>query len=132
MRKISVDSDYVIDYLRGLAYTKNLIEKVKLKELEAYISVVTVFELRVGALLSNNPGKKLEDVEKLLDWFHIVDITKEIMSIASKIHVNLRKKGITIGIEDILIAATAISLNMGLITNNKKHFKNIEDLRLDN
>lgn len=131
MKKTFVDSDYVIDYLRGIAYTKGLIEKIKFKELEAYISVVTVFELHVGALLSNNPEKKLQDVETLLNWFQVVDINKGIMSTAAKIHIDLRKRGLTIGIEDVIIAATAISLNMGLVTNNKKHFKNIESLRLE-
>lgn len=131
MRKIFVDSNYVIDYLRGRAYTQDLIEKVKNKELEAYISVATIFELYVGAFLSNNPKKKFEDVESLLNWFQVVDINKEVMLLTAKIHVDLRKRGLSLEIQDIIIAATSISMNVALLTNNKKHFANIQEIRLE-
>ena len=129
MKKIFVDSDYVIGYLRGRTYTKGLIEKIRSKDIEAYISVTTLFELYVGALLSSNPKNKFEDIESLLNWFEVID--KEIMSISAKIHVDLREKGLTIGIEDILIAASSISMNMPPLPNNKKHFQNVEGLRLE-
>ena len=131
MKKIFVDSDYLIDYLRRQAYTKPLIEKIQSRQAEALISVVTVFELYVGALLSNNPGKRFEDVETLLSWFKIVDINKEIMLIAAKINVDLRGRGLMIGIQDVLIAASSISANTSLITNNTKHFQKIEGLKLE-
>ena len=131
MKKIFVDSDYLIDYLRRQAYTKPLIEKIQSRQAEASISVVTVLELYVGALLSNNPGKRFEDVETLLSWFRIVDINKEIMLIAAKINVDLRKKGFMIGIQDVLIAASSISANTPLITNNTMHFQKIEGLKLE-
>lgn len=130
MRKIFVDSDYVIDYLRGLDYAKSLVEKVIAREVEGYISVVTVFELYVGGLLSTNPNKRFEDVASLLNWFQAVDIDREVMLTAANIHVELRKKGLAIGIQDVLIAATAISLGIELATNNKKHFQIIHGLRL--
>ncbi len=131
MKKIFVDSDYLIDYLRRQAYTKPLIEKIQSRQAEASISVVTVFELYVGALLSNNPSKRFEDVETLLSWFKIVDINKEIMLIAAKINVDLRGRGLMIGIQDVLIAASSISANTSLITNNTKHFQKIEGLKLE-
>ncbi|MFO7865930.1 MAG: VapC toxin family PIN domain ribonuclease, partial [Candidatus Aminicenantes bacterium] len=33
---------------------------------------------------------------------------------------------------DILIAATALTHNLTLVTNNIRHFKNIPDLRIEN
>ena len=131
MKKIFVDSDYLIDYLRRQAYTKPLMEKIQSRQAEASISVVTAFELYVGALLSNNPSKRFEDVETLLSWFKIVDINKEIMLIAAKINVDLRDRGLMIGIQDVLIAASSISANTSLITNNTKHFQKIEGLKLE-
>lgn len=130
MKKIFVDSNYLVDYLRGKEYTKTFIDNVEDKELEAYISVVTAFELYTGAMLSDKK-EGFEDVEKLLNWFHLVDITKEVMLYAAKIHVDLRKRGLMIEVEDILIAASSISMNMALITNNKKHFQNIKGLHLE-
>ena len=89
MKKIFIDSDYLIDYLRGQGYTQELVESIVGKQLEGHISVVTVFELYVGALLSFNPKKRFEDVEDLLSWFQVVDINKELMLIAAKIHVDV-------------------------------------------
>ena len=130
MRKIFVDSDYLIDYLRGKHYTKELLDKIQGKHFEAYISVITVFELYTGAFLSNNSKKRFEDVETLLAWFNVIDVNKQIMLLASKINVYLRKKGTIIGIQDIIIAASAISVNIPFLTNNKKHFKNIQELEI--
>lgn len=130
MKKIFVDSNYVIDYLRGRNYTKPLIEKISGKEIEAYISAATLFELYVGALLSNNPEKKFEDIEALLGWFQVVDINKEIMHITAKIYVSLRKKGSMIELQDIFIAASSIAMGLPLLTNNKKHFERIANLEV--
>jgi len=131
MKKIFADSNYIIDYLRGRTYAKELLEKIKIRQFEAYLSVVTLFELYMGALLSTNKDNKFEDIEKLLNWFYVVDINKEIMLTAAKIHVDLRKRGLMVEIQDVLIAASAISLNMPLLTNNKKHFQNIEGLKFE-
>ena len=130
MKKIFIDSNFVIDYLRGQSYTKFLMEKIKNRQLEAYLSVVTLFELYVGALLSSDPKRKFEDIDSLVSWFYVADITREVMLIAAKIHVSLRKSGAMIEIQDILIAATSLSMNMELMTRNKKHFRDIEGLRL--
>lgn len=130
MEKVFLDSDYLIDYLRGKTHSKALMERIRQKQIEAYISVVTLFELYTGALLSANPNKRIEDIEALLGWFEVVEITKEIMFIAAKIYVGLRKKGLMIEIQDVLIAASSLSKNIGLATKNKKHFQNIKELHL--
>lgn len=130
MEKIFIDSDYVIDYLRGKNYTKPFIEKIRNKQLLAHISVVTLFELYTGAFLSENSKRKFEDIQYLLNWFEVVDITKEVMLVAARVHTDLQKRGLMIGIQDIFIAASAMSMNTKLITNNKKHFQNIRELRL--
>jgi len=131
MRKIFIDSDYAIDYLRGKPYTETLMDKIRIKELEASLSVVTVFELYTGALLSSDSAKRFEDVEALLGRFQIEPILKETMLISAKIHVDLKKRGLMIGIQDILIASGAISKDMPLLTKNKRHFRNIQGLRLE-
>lgn len=45
---------------------------------------------------------------------------------------NLKRLVITIGNSDILIAATALSNNLTLATNNVKHFKHIKNLSIIN
>jgi len=54
------------------------------------------------------------------------------INIATEIYADLRKRGITIGDVDIFIAAIVIANNGTLITNNTKHFENIEQLKVAN
>jgi len=57
--------------------------------------------------------------------------TKEVL-IAGDILANLQKSGQIIGIEDILIGATAISNNLKMVTANVHHFSAIKGLTVEN
>lgn len=130
MKKVLVNSNYLIDYLRGKNYTKKFIDNVRKRNIEASISVITLFELFTGAFLSSNQVKRLEEVELLIQWFNIADINKEVVYVASKIFVDLKSKGKLVDIRDILIVSCAVYHNLSLLTKNKEHFKNIEELKL--
>jgi tRNA(fMet)-specific endonuclease VapC len=90
-------------------------------------------ELRFGSA-------KREDFEKF--WSNI---TKEIISrvnvvslgenealVAGDILANMRRTGRARSIEDILIASSAITHDLILVTANTRHFSNIKDLKIEN
>ena len=52
--------------------------------------------------------------------------------IFGKIKADLKKEGKIINDSDLFIASIAISNKMRLVTNNDKHFKRIEDLKIEN
>ena len=54
------------------------------------------------------------------------------MDIFGEIKSNLERKGNVIEDMDILIAATALSHNLILVTNNVKHFEKVKDLDIEN
>jgi len=54
------------------------------------------------------------------------------MDVFGEIKSNLERKGNILEDMDILIAATALSHNFILVTNNVKHFEKIKDLRIEN
>jgi len=62
----------------------------------------------------------------------VLPLSDEIAKKAAEIFAELRKKGQVIGHNDVLIAATAITQSMILITNNVAHFSRIEGLEIDN
>jgi tRNA(fMet)-specific endonuclease VapC len=70
--------------------------------------------------------------EEMYSYRGINCIDKNILDIASGIKTQLEKRGITIGDNDILIAAYCLKHNLILITNNTKHFENIEGLATEN
>ena len=93
------------------------------------ISVITYAELLYG--FEKNPSEKLErDINDFVtlvqvkDWDHIAALKY------AKIRHHMTSTGKIISALDMQIAAAAISLNAGLVTNNKKHFSLIPDLTL--
>jgi predicted nucleic acid-binding protein len=58
-----------------------------------------------------------------------VDMADEIWIAAASISSDLRKKGVTIPLSDILIAAVALNNNLTVISADE-HFKTIPDLKL--
>jgi tRNA(fMet)-specific endonuclease VapC len=62
----------------------------------------------------------------------IFTLDDNVIELAADIYSYLRENGKTVDDADILIAAIVIKNNGKLITNNVKHYKNIENLSLIN
>jgi predicted nucleic acid-binding protein len=91
---------------------------------EFAISAVTVLAFLEGY---NN----VRDGERFLDPFRQLDITASVARVGSQIRRSLRTRGEMIGDFDILIAATALSNSLTLVTDNTRHFERIEGLSLE-
>jgi predicted nucleic acid-binding protein len=83
-------------------------------------------------LLKNNSKSKAEIFRKIYSVNGIGSISKEVLDIASSIYDILRKNGTIIETSDILIAAWCIRNGYILVSNNKKHFINIDKLNVEN
>ena len=93
------------------------------------ISVVTYAELLYG--LEKNPSERLErDVTEFISLVHVVDWNHAAAQKYAKIRHAMTRKGQIIGSLDMQIAAAAMAADAQLVTNNKKHFGNIEGLRI--
>jgi hypothetical protein len=113
--RLVVDTDILIDHLRGIEKAKEFLMEIENKTYTAFISVITKVEL-----LS---GRKDERVLELFEILHTAPLSDEIVALAG----DLRRK-YKIGFPDALIAATAITLNAELVTRNLKHYEMIEEL----
>lgn len=129
MQKVFVDSDYLIDFLRGRSYARHLMERIRDREIIATASSITAFELYSGAFLSSSPEKKLAEAEAVLEWLDVVQVGKGVMREAARIYAALRTEGAMIELQDIFIAASCISLDLPFLTRNKKHFERVKGLR---
>ena len=93
------------------------------------ISVVTYAELLYG--LEKNPSEKLErDITKFIALVRVVDWNNVAAQKYANIRHALTRKGQIIGSLDMQIAAAALAEDAQLVTNNKKHFENIEGLKI--
>lgn len=103
----------------------------KLNSTQCYISEVTIAELKYGAYKSNRIEENLKLIDELIEKVNIVPFAESI-DIYAKEKNRLRAQGTPIDDFDLLIASSAIQTNAILVTDNTKHFVNIDGLTLEN
>ena len=96
------------------------------------LSVVTYGELLYGALKSRRRQENLAKVRRLQEIFPIVETTNAIMETSAAIKTAIETRGQSLDDFDLVIAATAISRGYRLVTNNERHFRRMEELKLEN
>lgn len=109
-----VDTDVLIDYLRGLPQAVGWIENV---EGPLLISAITVAELYAGV----RDGEERTTLETFLGAFETIPVNREIAAQGGLYRRDfLRSHGT--GLADALIAATAAAAQARLVTLNAAHF----------
>ena len=111
-----LDTDIAIDFLRRRDYARRLLEYWAGEGLLA-ISTLTHLEIYQG-MKAGEEGATNAFLDGLISV--VVDIP--IARRAGIIVGELRAKGVTAGIADAIIAATALQLNAPLLTNNVEHY----------
>ena len=126
---ICLDSDCIIDYLKG---RKEAIEVVSNYKDEVVTTEITVFEVFYGIHTKKDFNEKEEIIAKeFFDSIPVFPFDKGCGERSAKIFASLIKRGKLIEQNDIFIAS--VILNNGLseiITRNKKHFSKIKGLKV--
>ncbi len=125
---ILLDTNIVIALLNG---NNAISERIQRKIDRIVMSTLVVAELDYGAKASRNAKKNLEKLYRLLDIVRVIYFDIECAKIFGTIKSKLRSIGKPTGEVDALLAATAIANKTVLVTANKKHFENIEGLKLE-
>ena len=127
-KKYILDSDILIYFLKG---DKDAIEKVlSLPKDDLYITIVNYTELLYGIYNSNKVTQNKEKILPFLEKFKLLQFDKSSSKIFAKLKAKLKKQGNIIADMDLMIASIAISNKAILFTNNLKHFKRIESLKI--
>ncbi len=125
-RKVCLDTDIIIDYLRKTKETENLIDRLLNKFDDINITTITVYELLIGIEYSDGKGRNY--VEEIIKTITILPLNTKAAREAAKITTELKKSGQQIGIADELIASICKTNNACLLTKNTKHFQRIKNL----
>jgi predicted nucleic acid-binding protein len=132
MKYYALDSN-IISYFLNKKTNIAIREKMKQERLKGnklIIPPIAYYE-SIRGLIYLNATTKLKTFNKLCSN-GIGIINKGILDIAVSLYNDLKKKGVTIGDNDILIASYCLKHNLTLITNNIKHFGAIEGLAAEN
>lgn len=95
------------------------------------IPPIVDYEIRRGLFYKPSP-KKEPMYFSLVNNYGIGEMSSNSWFRAASIYAELRRMSITVGDADILIAAFCIENNYTLVTNNTKHFKDIDGLLIEN
>ena len=125
-----IDTDIVINSIKGNKKVNQRISEYA--AIPKAISIITFGELLYGAKKSIQRDKNTSIIYRLAEIFPIVGITRSTIEAFADVKMALDLKGKKIEDFDLLIAATALSLNYTLVTNNTRHYKRIEGLQLEN
>ena len=125
-----LDTDIVIYSLKGHAAVKKNLERNLQAALK--ISVVTLMELYYGAHKSQKVTSNLGKIKSIEDAVEIIPVGRESAEVFALLKSGLEKAGAPLDDFDLILAACALTHDLVLVTNNVKHFRRVEGLKLEN
>jgi len=97
------------------------------------ISSITIAELQHGLRRAATPVQHSERkrfLESVEDAFWVYSLDSEIAKRLGELDAEVSMLGKKIDLAGLMIAATALHLDFGVVTRNRKHFEHIPGLRL--
>ena len=94
------------------------------------LSIVSVAELYQGVFFSTDPDGNERALHDFLASIEVLPLDDAVCRIFASERGRLRAAGTPIGDFDLLIGSTAICHDLTLLTNNRRHFERMRDLRI--
>ncbi len=125
-----LDTDTIIYILKGQeAAVLNLREHLNDP---LNICAVSLMELYYGAYKSRKVESNLAKVRALEKRIEVLPVGEETAGVFGLTKANLERAGTPLDDFDLCVAACALTHNLVLATNNIRHFRRVEGLRLTN
>ena len=120
--RILIDTDIIIDSLKGIRAAKELF---RTEGVDLYCSILTKKELLSKGGLKDSERKKITNLLARMKVLRIDDdINNKLFSLMKRYGENPDL------IANYIIAATAWSKKLPLLTRNRRHFKHIKETKL--
>jgi tRNA(fMet)-specific endonuclease VapC len=112
-----LDTSIVIDVLNQKRNRQPFLENLVLQGDVLACCAVTITEIYAGMRDHERPR-----TDQFLDSLDYFDVTRAVAKDAGLLKRDWSKKGVTLALSDVTIAAVAIANNLTLLTDNTKHF----------
>ena len=127
-----LDTNIIVKYLRKEIKVHQNFNNAIIQGDDLVVPKIVDYEIKRGFRILSAPNK--EAAYKVLTesagWCGVADMDAGSWECAENIYADLYQKGLTIGEIDILIAAFCLKNYYTLVTNNTRHFKDIDGLLL--
>ena len=125
MKRYFVDTDVIINFSRGRNdLLGKFLEKQKQKKCELWVNVVVITEFFAGKSLDDK--NSFEKAKDLFGFFGQVEMGEKVALKTAE----LLRGGQVDYLADGYIASCCLLKNLTLVTENKKHFKKIQSLKV--
>lgn len=120
---------YLLDTVAASAFIRQNPDLLQALDPDSTVmmSIVSLGELRYGALKAGNPRRQMERVELLAQQVLLLDCTTRTAEHFATIRADLSRRGTPIPVNDIWIAATAMEWDVAVVSTDK-HFDLIAGL----
>jgi tRNA(fMet)-specific endonuclease VapC len=126
-----IDTDILSSLMRGNPLVTTRARSYLEVHERLTFSVITRYEVLRG-LLAKNAARQMAAFDQLCGASQVLPLTGAIIVQAAAIYVDLSQRGELINDADILIAATAATHGLVMVTNNENHSRRIPNLQIDN
>lgn len=117
MANYLLDTTVIIDCLRGKKEAVKFLERIASEGSLAGCCLINIIEIYTGMKDAEKQATK-----KLIDSLEYYEVTRELAEKAGEYKREYVKKGVTLSLADVTIAAVAIGNNLILATDNPKHY----------
>jgi len=121
MKPVLVDTDVMVDFLRG---HPNAVALIQAQSARIILSSIVAAELYAGV----RSAEELNTLDSLIYLFRVVPVSPELAR-AAGLHKKDYAKSHGVGLADAIIAATVESENADLKTLNTKHYPMLKGLK---
>ena len=125
-----LDTDTIIYILKGNPVAEKNLRRYYHDPIK--LCIITLMELYYGAYKSHKVVSNLAKVKTLENTFEILPLGQEMVEIFGEQKSRLEKIGAPLDDFDLILGCCALSHNLILVTNNTKHFKKMEGLKVAN
>lgn len=127
-----LDTNILSEFVRRTP-SASLMEALRRRSPETLsTSCICVMELRHGAVRTQSPNALWSRIESLiLKRVSVLEIRTEDAILAGDLLAHLWSIGKPIEVEDVLIAASALSRGLTVVTHNLNHFRRIPGLNVE-
>lgn len=117
MARYLLDTTTIIDHLRGDQKVNSFLEKIGQCD-----DIVGCCCINVAEIYTGMKKKEKEKTDRFIESLYYFEVTEEIAKLAGRLRQKYFKRGKALATTDVIIAATAMTYDLTLITKNVKHY----------
>lgn len=123
-----LDTDTLIELVRGSLTVTNRYLSAISEETELHLSTISLFEFKFGMERSDRHAQQQPAFERLLTTIRVAPFDSDDADEAARLKSQLTSTGQMIRAYDLLIAGQALARDWTLVTSNRREFGRVERL----